>query len=89
MDQWEYLNIVIKAEDNQWVTTFVGGGRVVGIDAIWAYFGSVGWELISVAPIAYEPAVSFTSNRYEATTLFAIFKRRKVLVYYSPRPSQE
>lgn len=79
MDQWEYINILIKAEEGQWVVTFTGGARLVGLEGIWNYFGSIGWELASVTPTEYERAdlQSRDYHFYEATAFLAVFKRRK------------
>ncbi len=77
MDLWEYMSIVISAEDNQYVMRQGDGSQVFGLDAILNYWSPAGWELVAIVPIDYDGKLYFGTVTLDATRLFATFKRRK------------
>ena len=80
MDEWEYMSIAITVEQNEWVATSIHGGKLLGLHAIWNYYASRDWELVTVFPTDISGSELFASVSINITRVIATFKRRKASI---------
>ncbi len=77
MDEWEYLSISIQLRDvgrGRQVWTLVDEPNVQGMHAILNHYGSLGFELVNIAPEQWEPV---SGERQGVVQYHAFFKRHK------------
>jgi hypothetical protein len=71
---WEHRTVTVSFEGGDWRVSFGDGDALTGLQAVLDYYGSRGWELVTVQPQAWI-AGHGQFGPWDVNRLLAVFKR--------------
>lgn len=74
MTIWEHRTVTIGRIDGEWRVSLGQGEAISGLQDVLDYYGSRGWELVSVQPQAWA-SESGQYGPWDVNRLLAVFKR--------------